>query len=133
MLSLLVSSLNHLVQISLFSQGFGLRAYVEVFQTAEVCLVILEESLHNLSNLQFRENFRERPNQIRFFPLGCQFEIRTIVAKGEISSVSNCNISVIFALSRSDAMLACRQICLLPGMAFLAQDKCHRAMLMSER
>lgn len=35
--------------------------------------------------------------------------VRTIIAKVGISRVSKCNISVIFALSHSDAMLVCWQ------------------------
>lgn len=49
----------------------------------------------------------KRPNQIKFLPLGCRFEVRIIIAK--VRGVSICNISVIFALSDSDAMLVCWQ------------------------
>lgn len=86
-------------------QGFGLGPYLEGFTAAQVCLVLWKESPHNLSDLQFRENFCERPNQIKFLPLGCRFEVRIIIVK--VRGVSIWNISVSFALSHSDAMLVC--------------------------
>lgn len=88
-----------------YMQDLDLRTYVEVSKTAEVCLVLLEENPYNLSDLQFRVKARERPNQIWFLPFGCQFEVRIVIAKAGISRVSICNISVIFALSHSHAVL----------------------------